>query len=60
MRYAVALFLTLAASAQTAIPDTRAGNAFHAWLDAFNSGDRARVVAYYDKYSRTRKIASIP
>ena len=33
-----------------AIPATRAGTALKAWLDAVNSGDSARVVAYGAKY----------
>jgi hypothetical protein len=32
--------------AQTNIPDTPAGKALNAWLDAFNSGDRAKIEAY--------------
>lgn len=48
------LFLLLAiavASPQSpTIPDTPAGHTLQAWLDAFNSGDRARVQAYIDKY----------
>ena len=31
---------------QTAIPDTPAGKILQAWLDAFNSGDRAKAEAY--------------
>ena len=31
---------------QVDIPDTPAGHTLHAWLDAFNSGDRAKVEAY--------------
>src|SRR5215469_2543303 len=45
------LFMTFSLGAQTpAIPDTPAGHALQAWLDAFNSGDRAKVQAYIDKY----------
>jgi len=29
-----------------AIPDTPAGRALSSWLDAFNSGDRARIDSY--------------
>jgi len=36
--------------AQPEIPDTPAGRAFKMWLEAFNSGDRARLDAYYQKY----------
>ncbi|HTW47785.1 MAG TPA: S41 family peptidase [Acidobacteriaceae bacterium] len=31
---------------QTAIPDTPAGHTLQAWLDAFNSGDRAKIENY--------------
>lgn len=33
-----------------AIPDTPAGHALQAWLDTFNSGDRAKIQAYREKY----------
>ena len=33
-----------------AIPDTPAGHTLQAWLDAFNSGDRARIQTYIAKY----------
>jgi hypothetical protein len=36
--------------AQPVIPDTQAGRAFKMWLEAFNSGERARLDAYYQKY----------
>jgi Peptidase family S41/N-terminal domain of Peptidase_S41 in eukaryotic IRBP len=39
-----------------AIPDTPAGHTFQAWLDAFNSGDRARIQAYLEKYDPTRPV----
>jgi retinol-binding protein 3 len=39
-----------AASAQVTIPDTPAGRTMGAWLEAFNSGDRARLDDYYKKY----------
>jgi retinol-binding protein 3 len=39
-----------AASADVMIPDTPAGRTLSAWLDAFNSGDRTRLDAYYKKY----------
>ena len=32
--------------AQTSVPDTPAGHTLEGWLDAFNSGDRAKVEAY--------------
>jgi peptidase S41-like protein len=34
----------------TTIPKTPAGNAFHAWLDAFNSGDTARLGEYFRRF----------
>ena len=34
----------------TTIPKTPAGNAFRAWLDAFNSGDTARLDAYRRRF----------
>lgn len=42
------LFLLAAgcALAQTTIPDTPAGRTLRAWLDAFNSGDRAKIETY--------------
>jgi hypothetical protein len=48
-------FVSLPAAAQTqmtavAIPDTPAGGVLKAWLDAFNSGDSARITAYYKQY----------
>lgn len=36
--------------AQTAIPDTPAGKALRAWLDAYNSGDSARVETLFRTY----------
>lgn len=38
------------APATVAIPDTPAGHVLQAWLDAFNSGDPARIEAYVTKY----------
>ena len=39
-----------AGSQPPGFPDTPAGHTLEAWLDAFNSGDRARVEAYFSKY----------
>jgi len=36
------------------VPDTPAGRTFKAWLDAFNSGDRAIVEAYCRKYEPSK------
>jgi hypothetical protein len=46
-RTIVPFFLAAAyALAQPAIPDTPAGHTLQAWLDAFNSGDTAKIEAY--------------
>src|SRR5215472_14219859 len=54
------LFLLLSSvcawAQSTAIPDTPAGHTFQAWLDAFNSGDRARMQAYLTKYDAERPV----
>jgi len=56
-RTCIALILTLAAAqAQPAIPDTPAGHTFKAWLEAFNSGDRAALDAYYHKYEPAKSV----
>ena len=60
LRFAsILLLLPVAARSwpqSTAIPDTPAGHTFQAWLDAFNSGDRARIQEYISKY----RVAPIP
>jgi hypothetical protein len=38
------------------VPDTPAGHTLQAWLDAFNSGDRARMQAYITKYEPTSSV----
>lgn len=55
MRIRVALLLLVLAAAPAwsqapTIPDTPAGHVLQAWLDAFNSGDQARVQAFVTKY----------
>ena len=53
-RLKVILFLcTCAASAlgQATIPDTPAGQALSAWLEAFNSGDRARIDVFLKSHA---------
>ena len=42
---------------QTAVPDTPPGRVLKAWLDAFNSGDSARLEAYYKKYEPSKSAA---
>jgi hypothetical protein len=39
-----------------AIPDTPAGQVLSAWLEAFNSGDRARIQAYLAKYEPNKPL----
>jgi len=55
------IFILLVSSAcawpqAPAIPDTPAGHTLQAWLDAFNSGDRARIQAYIAKYEPTGAV----
>ena len=50
MMCGVALIGLGSASADVTIPDTPAGRAMSAWLEAFNSGDRARLDDYFKKY----------
>src|SRR2546425_12414533 len=53
-RSLVLCFTLIIASAplrgQAAIPNTPAGSALRAWLDAYNSGDSARVAAFLRTY----------
>src|SRR6202047_4987002 len=41
---------------QANIPDTPAGHTLHAWLDAFNSGDRAKVETYVNTVDRSQSV----
>lgn len=45
-----------APSAMPTIPDTPAGHTFKAWLDSFNSGDRATMETYYHKYEPDKVV----
>jgi hypothetical protein len=57
MRIACLLIFTASVWGQTpTIPDTPAGHALEAWLDAFNSGDRARIQAYLAKYEPDKQV----
>ena len=50
------LLLANAVHAEPATPpDTPAGHALAAWLEAVNSGDRSKVVAYDTAYAQTEK-----
>ena len=42
--------------AQTSVPDTPAGHTLQAWLDAFNSGDRAKVEAYVKMVDKSENV----
>ena len=44
--------------AQTSVPDTPAGHTLQAWLDAFNSGDRAKVEAYVKTVDKTENVGT--
>jgi len=44
------------AGEEPAIPDTPAGHTFEAWLEAFNSGDRALMEAYYRVYDPSKSV----
>jgi hypothetical protein len=44
------------ASAQQVIPETPAGHTLKAWLDAFNSGDRAVEEKYLHTYDPKRSL----
>jgi hypothetical protein len=41
------------------IPDTPAGHTLAAWLDAFNSGDRARIQTYLVKYEPAKGVDGV-
>ena len=60
LAFAAALFLPAIAhpqaQSQPAIPDTPAGHTLKAWLEAFNSGDRAQLDAYYKKYDPGKSV----
>src|SRR5216683_4230887 len=42
--------------AQANIPDTPAGHTLQAWLDAFNSGDRAKIQTYVNTVDRSQSV----
>jgi retinol-binding protein 3 len=43
---------------QTVIPDTPAGHTLQAWLEAFNSGDQAKLDAYTKNVDKTGSFAT--
>jgi retinol-binding protein 3 len=50
------LAVTAARPQAQPIPDTPAGHTLQAWLEAFNSGDRARIQSYVAKYEPTGDV----
>jgi retinol-binding protein 3 len=44
------------ALAQTTVPDTPAGRTLQAWLDAFNSGDRAKMETYVKTIDQQQSV----
>jgi len=50
------LAVSPARSEQVTIPDTAAGRVLAAWLEAFNSGDQARIGAYQQEYEPTSAL----
>ena len=42
--------------AQTTIPNTAAGHTLQAWLDAFNSGDRAKIETYVKTVDQSQSV----
>ena len=59
MRSRLFVFLLVGVScglAQVRVPDTPAGHTLQAWLDAFNSGDRARIETYVKTVDRSQSV----
>lgn len=50
------LLFTLIAYPQTTIPDTAARRVLRAWLDAFNSGDRAKIEMYIKTFDPQQSV----
>lgn len=54
---AILLFVTVGCGfGQVTVPDTPAGRTLRAWLDAFNSGDRAKVEAYIKTFEPQQSV----
>lgn len=45
--------------AQTSVPDTPAGHTLHAWLDAINSDDSAKIETYIKTVDQTQNVAGM-
>src|SRR6202012_3607819 len=60
--YRLLALLLLTAScglAQTTVPDTPAGHTLQAWLDAFNSGDRAKIETYVKTIDHSQAVDGV-
>ena len=56
-RLPVLLFICVRfALAQPSIPETPAGHALRAWMDAFNSGDRANIETYIKNFDPSQSV----
>lgn len=56
-RWSVVLLLSVGSGlAQVTIPNTPAGHTLQAWLDAFNSGDRAKIEKYVTTIDTSRNV----
>jgi retinol-binding protein 3 len=53
------LSASFAVAQQPTIPDTPAGHALSAWLDAFNSGDQSKIEAYIKRYDPSEDAAGM-
>jgi hypothetical protein len=57
LRTLFALLLAIGGGrAQVTVPDTPAGHTLQTWLDAFNSGDRARIETYVKTVDPTQSV----
>src|SRR6202040_898391 len=57
--YVLSLLLlvgTESGMAQVAVPDTPAGHTLQAWLNAFNSGDRAMIETYVKTVDQSQSV----
>src|SRR5882757_6891546 len=51
-----ALLLVIVGCGLAQVPDTPAGHTLQAWLDAFNSGDRAKIETYVKTMDRSQSV----
>jgi retinol-binding protein 3 len=54
--FATMLVVVASGLAQTAVPNTPAGHTLQAWLDAFNSGDRAKIETYVKTVDKSESV----